>query len=323
MVEVRLYRLALLPIAGPLPPILDPCRVRSPFREVAAMPQPLCRAVALLAILVAMAALSGPVARAASVDEGLRAARLGDYDRAVAEFRALADAGDARAQYLLGLCYRQGKGVPPDPATAARWFEKAAAAGDVDAQSALGTMYLIGEGVTPEPERAFGLLSTAAAAGDRRAKFGLGVMYEAGLGRQADIGKALDWYNAAAEQGLIDAQLALAQIYDAGQSVPRDLARAARWYTRAANQGNGRAQYGLGTMYLRGEGVAADEIEAYKWFALATASLPPGDEHDLAERGRSLVAGGLGADRLAEAERRVTAFAPRLEFGEAAALEGP
>lgn len=63
----------------------------------------------------------------ADVDTGLRAAHEGNYETAVAEWRPLAQAGDSRAQFLLGLCYRTGKGVAQDPANAVRWLEKAAA----------------------------------------------------------------------------------------------------------------------------------------------------------------------------------------------------
>ena len=37
--------------------------------------------------------------------------------------------GDAQAQYCLGLCYEQGKGVAADSALAVQWFAKASAQG--------------------------------------------------------------------------------------------------------------------------------------------------------------------------------------------------
>src|SRR5258708_9177052 len=144
------------------------------------------------ATIVAAAILAvTPAAMAAIVGEGLKAARQGEYDRAVDEFQPLAEAGDPRAQFFLGLCYQQGKGVPMNPSRAASWFDKAATAGNAGAQSALGTQYLTGQGVTPDADRAYALLTQAAGAGDRRAKYGLGIISEEGLGRGVDIAKAL------------------------------------------------------------------------------------------------------------------------------------
>ena len=50
------------------------------------------------------------------------------------EIRALAEQGDAIAQYNLGSMYATGDGVPEDRAEAARWFRLAAEQGLADAQ---------------------------------------------------------------------------------------------------------------------------------------------------------------------------------------------
>ena len=44
--------------------------------------------------------------------------------------KALAEKGDARAQYNLGSMYEEGKGVPKDVVTAYAWYNIAAANGD-------------------------------------------------------------------------------------------------------------------------------------------------------------------------------------------------
>ena len=49
-----------------------------------------------------------------------------DYDKAIEYFQKAADQGLGYAQYSLGFCYRNGLGVPKDPAEAAQWFQKAA-----------------------------------------------------------------------------------------------------------------------------------------------------------------------------------------------------
>jgi TPR repeat protein len=58
-----------------------------------------------------------------------------------------ASQGDARAQYLLGLRYADGEGVPQDDTQAARWFRLSAEQGHARAQFSLGRMYRRGDGV--------------------------------------------------------------------------------------------------------------------------------------------------------------------------------
>ena len=65
----------------------------------------------------------------------------------LAEWKRKAEAGDAKGQYLLGVMYAIGDGVPKDAAKAAEWQQKAAAQGNADAQYILGFMYSEGQGV--------------------------------------------------------------------------------------------------------------------------------------------------------------------------------
>jgi len=61
---------------------------------------------------------------------GVEAWGRGDYDRAVQEFRSLAEQGHAQAQVNLGIIYSQGRGVLKDPVQAYRWYTLAASQGD-------------------------------------------------------------------------------------------------------------------------------------------------------------------------------------------------
>jgi len=58
----------------------------------------------------------------------------GDYLPAVKLFRPLAQAGNARAQNLLGVMYRKGAGVARSPARAFMWFSIADAAAKANLQ---------------------------------------------------------------------------------------------------------------------------------------------------------------------------------------------
>ena len=68
--------------------------------------------------------------------------------------RQMAQWGNAKAQYNLGMKYAQGRGVPKDDQQAAAWYQKAAEQGMAYAQTALGTMYEQGIGVTQDDQQA-------------------------------------------------------------------------------------------------------------------------------------------------------------------------
>ena len=65
----------------------------------------------------------------------------------IAALRVQANAGDAAAQFNLGVMYANGEGVPQDDAQATAWYRKAADQGLARAQFNLGGMYATGEGV--------------------------------------------------------------------------------------------------------------------------------------------------------------------------------
>lgn len=68
-----------------------------------------------------------------TVRDGVLAYQAGDYERAFAVWRPLAEAGNARAQFHLGALYLEGRLAPPDPEEAYLWLARAAAAGQAAA----------------------------------------------------------------------------------------------------------------------------------------------------------------------------------------------
>ncbi|MFM2366475.1 MAG: hypothetical protein RIR95_1083, partial [Pseudomonadota bacterium] len=70
--------------------------------------------------------LMSPTGQARDLEVGLAAARAGDYETALREWRPLADQGHADAQAFLGAMYINGDGVARDPEEAARWYRLAA-----------------------------------------------------------------------------------------------------------------------------------------------------------------------------------------------------
>ena len=104
-------------------------------------PMPLRFPIALVLSLVCLV-----VPAWADYQAGMDANNRGDYATALREWRPLAEQGDARAQFDLGLLYENGDGVPRDYAKAHRWYEKSAAQGGAKAQFYLGMQSAFGEG---------------------------------------------------------------------------------------------------------------------------------------------------------------------------------
>ena len=82
--------------------------------------------------LVVVALFVGSMtAHAANYSEGYRAFQRGDCATALPIFRQLADQGNARAQYNLGVMYANELGVPQDYGEAVNWYRKSADQGYV------------------------------------------------------------------------------------------------------------------------------------------------------------------------------------------------
>jgi hypothetical protein len=138
----------------------------------------------------------------ADFDTGRAAYQRGDYAAAFREWKPLAEQGDARAQFSLGMAYDTGEGVQQDAQEAVRWHRLAAEQGMPAAQGVLGHMYYYGRGVPK------------------------------------DYQEAARWYRLAAEQGLDDAQFHLGKMYQAGRGVLQDYVLAHMWLNLAAAQGH-------------------------------------------------------------------------------------
>jgi TPR repeat protein len=195
------------------------------------------------------------------------------------ETKARAERGDAKAQYNLGVCYKNGEGVAKDKVEAVKWYRKAAEQGSIAAQFGLGFMYQEGEGVPKNGVEAIKWYRMAAEQGNLGAECNLAAMYNNGDGVPQDYQEAAKWYRKAAEQyGDPGAQCALGMLYEKthyvkGQGViSPDYAEAVKWYRKAAEQDWPVAQFAqnnLGAMYAKGQGVPQDYAEAVKWYRKA------------------------------------------------------
>ena len=187
--------------------------------------------VALVLVVVAV-----PSAKA-DYAEGREAYSRGDYAAALANWRPLAEQGDARAQLALGFQMANGLGMPQDDGRAAAWYQAAAAQGSTAAQSNLAFMYAAGRGVPQDDGEAAAWYRKAAGQNYAPALNNLGVMYTSGRGVPQDAAKAVEFYRKAAEQDAPEAQFNMGLMYAKGLGVPRDYFQAINWYRRAAERG--------------------------------------------------------------------------------------
>ncbi len=135
--------------------------------------------ILIRAVIIAAMCLLAAVPVRADFDDGMEAYDAGDYETALKVWFSLAD---TRAQYNLGVLYRDGVGVPVDYVKAASWFRRAAEQGFAQAQYNLGVMYRNGQGLSKDYDEAVVWFRQAAEQGFDMAQSDLGAMYSKGWG---------------------------------------------------------------------------------------------------------------------------------------------
>ena len=154
----------------------------------------------MIAVLAVFLGLAGPVTAGpfedglAAFNDGLATNDSTDFGTALKIFRPLAQQGDGRAGYYLGLMYQDGWGVPRDTVEAWKWYH------------------------------------IAAKQGDARAEYEIGRSFDYGLGVQQNYERAVKWYRTSAEQGFSFAQFGLGRMYEHGKAVPQDYVMAHKWF---------------------------------------------------------------------------------------------
>src|ERR1700754_1149288 len=176
-----------------------------------------------------------PQPAAPSVAAGTAAARNRDFALARANFRPLAESGDADAERAMGQLLMQNCTGLQDKKAAVDWLTKAAAANNVVAQNLLAHAYMLGQGVAQDDEKAFALYSQVAATGNANAQMELGYLYSSGRGVARDRYQGLQWSVKAAEQGNAVALANIANAYMRGEELARDPDRAA-YFLALANE---------------------------------------------------------------------------------------
>ncbi len=223
-----------------------------------------------------------------------------DYKVAIEKFIPLAEKGNPKAQFILGVLYvwddkredyyNEGH-KDMDDEKAVKWFKLAANQGNVFAQHNLGVMYESRPYIQPKQYERREWFRPNLEEGDTVEMILLEPYYLQGMGIQRDHYKAVKWYELAAEQGIVSSQFNLGLIaWDKKEQV--------KWLLLAAEQGHDTAQYNLALMYIIGDGVLQDYVQAHKWFNILAAN-----ESEDALRKRENIAKKMTTEQIAEAQK--------------------
>ena len=134
---------------------------------------------------------------------------------------ALANKGDAEAQYHVGMMHNNGIGTQKDPRQAFEWFQKSAASNNPLGAYKLGCYY-DGQGagvVGSDSNEALKYKLVSAKAGYALAQHDVAILYD----RQGNSEEALKWWKMAGDQGYPRSLYSLSIAYSAGKGAPRDV----------------------------------------------------------------------------------------------------
>jgi hypothetical protein len=220
-----------------------------PFRTIAAFALPIA------------AALSFAAPAHADVKDGVDAWEAGDYQKAVAEWRPLAVAGDPDAQFNLGQAYKLGRGVPSDLMQAESWYRRAAKQGHLQAEDNLGLILFTAN----KRAEAMPYILASAGRGEPRAQYVLGTAHFNGDFADKDWPRAYALTKRASDAGLEIASARLAQL---DRLIPLEQRQAGLAMLPQMERDEGRAR-------LAAVNAAAPEPAKPAPSAIKTASVPP------------------------------------------------
>jgi len=170
------------------------------------------------------------------------APRLAPSSDKANSLQSAANAGDAVAQFQLGLSYLQSGRTDE----AVRLIRASSDKNQPAAQYRLAKLYEVGEGVEQDLETALVLTQRAARNGNRIAMHDLALYYAEGRGGVAtEMETAASWFEKAAKRGVVDSQFNLGVLFESGQGLPQDISEAYVWYAIAASQGDQLARQRL------------------------------------------------------------------------------
>ncbi len=160
--------------------------------------------ISLAAVLVA--AFAAPLPAQADLASGLGALQEAQYDKAMAELKPLAEAGDVEAQFRLGEMIENGWGGQASYQQALTWYRRAAERGHIDSTSRVGKFNENGLGVPRSRREAYDWYIKAAERGHPRAMGLIGRWNLEGIAKRPNFLLGKMWLNKAAAAGDAEAQ---------------------------------------------------------------------------------------------------------------------
>lgn len=172
-------------------------------------------------------------AQANTLEEAKLRIQQKDFSAAHTIYLKLANEGNAKACFNLGLMFNQGDGVSQNMEEAVKWYSKSADLNYKEAQYTLASLRF---------RREFESISYIDAA---------------------------QYYQKAAEQGHVKSQLNLGILYYRGDILPQDLETSFKWLSLAASNNDSEAQGYIANFFNQGIGVKKDIVKAAMWLMLA------------------------------------------------------
>lgn len=214
---------------------------------------------------------------------GIKFASLKQHQKAFLLFAQASERGHPLAQFNLGLCFENGKGVDKDLVQAAECYKNAAAQGQSGAIYNLALFYMEGLGGLPKDQQhSLELLKEAAGNGLCKAQLYLGLYYADESADHCDYYKAIPYLEMAAAKKDPSAEFNLGICYERGLGIERDMSRAAHFYKAAAEHGHTGAQYNLGVFYEHGlGGFSVNKNEAARFYCMAAEAGDEDARHNL------------------------------------------
>mgnify|MGYP000017583142 CR=1 FL=1 len=201
--------------------------------------------------------------------------------------KALAEKGDAEAQYQLAEAYFWGHGGQQNLEQAADWARLSAEQGNAKGEYRLAVQLILGQGLTSNSEndkqgyewlaKASEGLQKLADQGDHDAQYKLALLYFTGLVKgeednpyHIDEKRVVDLVKKAANGGNVSSQFRLSVLHRYGLAVNRSNEKSVEWLRKAADNGsadNGSvyAANALWMMFRQSKGqlVKLDEAKPY------------------------------------------------------------
>ncbi len=192
----------------------------------------------------------------------------------------LANAGDARAENIVGTWYYTGENLPKDYERAFKWWGRSAKKGNALAVGNMGLCYQTGNGVSADSvmamkfyKRSMQLGNTAlmtqqiklAESGKVFSAMFVSDCYLNGVGVGKDNEKSLHYLEIAANKG---SKAAVDQIGVRLLSAGKD-AEAAKWFKKGLDGGDLKSSYYYGKLLLDGRGVSRDAARGFDYILQA------------------------------------------------------